>query len=139
MDPTTQHHLTLKISIGSAWADGVLEPEEKEVLSSLLTRYGETYDRELKRLLENPVPLQQTERWIAEYLQDSTEAERQQLLGAVGRMLFADRKVTEEEHMLLDDFHAMMGQIPAHAEIPQVAKAVGKFVKNAVRAIAGKQ
>ena len=137
MDPTTQQHLTLKISIGSAWADGVLEPEEREILSALFNRYGETYDRELKHLLEKPVPLQQTERWIAEYLQDSTETERQRLLGAVGRMLFADREITEEEHILLDDFHTMMGEIPAHAELPQLAKTVGKFVKNAVRTIAG--
>lgn len=138
MDISTQHHLTLKILIGSAWADGVLEPEETEALAKVLKRYGETYDRELKKLLEKPVPLQKTERWMAEYLHQSTEAERQQLLGAIGRMLFADREVTEEEHMLLDDFHTMMGNIPASIEVPALAKTVGKFVKKAVRTFTGK-
>ena len=138
MENSTQKHLALKILIGSAWADGVLEPEEQEVLDTVLQRYGETYDRELKHLLEQPVALQQTERWISQYLADATETERQALLGAIGRVLFADREVTDEEHMLLDDFHSMMGAIPAHVEVPELAKSVGNFVKKAVRTITGK-
>ncbi|MEM9566992.1 MAG: TerB family tellurite resistance protein [Cyanobacteria bacterium P01_E01_bin.34] len=132
-----QNHLALKILIGSAWADGVLEAEEQEVLTAALKRYGETYDRELKHLLESPVPLQQTERWISQYLADATETDRQALLGAIGRVLFADREVTDEEHMLLDDFHSMMGTIPAHLEMPEVAKTVGKFIKKTLRTITG--
>ena len=138
MESSTQHHLALKILIGSAWADGVLEPEEQKILTAALQRYGETYDRELKHLLEQPVSLQQTERWISQYLADATETERQALLGAIGRVLFADREVTDEEHMLLDDFHSMMGSIPAHIEVPELAKSVGNFVKKAVRTITGK-
>lgn len=137
MDTSTQNHLALKILIGSAWADGVLDPEEQEILSAALQRHGETYDRELKHLLEHPVDLQQTERWISQYLADATDTERQALLGAIGRVLFADRDISDEEHMLLDDFHSMMGTIPAHAEIPELAKTVGKFVKKAVRSITG--
>ena len=138
MDSSTQNHLALKILIGSAWADGVLEPEEQEVLAAALQRHGEAYDRELKHLLEQAVPLQQTERWISQYLANATETERQALLGAIGRVLFADREVTDEEHMLLDDFHSMMGEIPAHLEVPELAKTVGKYFKKAVRTITGK-
>ncbi|WP_017327769.1 TerB family tellurite resistance protein [Synechococcus sp. PCC 7336] len=137
MDSSAQHHLTLKILIGSAWADGVLKPEEEEYLAVLLQRYGEEYDRELKHLLAKPVSLQLTERWMTEYLYDSTAEERQQLLGAIGTMMFADRNISEEEHLLLDDFHAMMADIPAHAEAPELVKSIGRFVKSAIGKVTG--
>ena len=135
MERAAHHHLTLKILIGSAWADGVLEPEEIDFLDAILKRYGEVYDRELKHLLAKPVPLQQTERWMVEYLYNATETERQQLLGAIGNLLFSDRDIAEEEHILLDDFHAMMAEIPPHIEPPQLVKSVGSFVKSVVRKV----
>ena len=87
-------------------------------------------------MLEKPVPLQQTERWMTEYLYNSTETERQQLLGAIGNLLFSDYQVTDEEHILLDDFHAMMSDIPAHVEPPELVQSIGRFVKSAVEKVA---
>ncbi|MEO1131422.1 MAG: TerB family tellurite resistance protein [Cyanobacteria bacterium J06639_1] len=134
MDDTARHHLALKIVLGAAWADGHLEPSELKYLQILRDRYGESHDAELDRLLERPVPLEQTERWMQQYLRGTTDTERQQLLGQIGNLLFADREVDDREHTLLDDYHAMMAAIPAHAEPPEAVSKIGKAVRKAIAA-----
>lgn len=134
MDDTARHHLALKIVLGAAWADGHLEPSELAYLQTLRDRYGETHDIELDRLLERPVSSEQTERWMQQYLRDTTETERQQLLGQIGNLLFADRNVDDREHALLDDYHAMMAAIPPHVESPEAVSKIGKAVRKAIKA-----
>ncbi|MEM9155657.1 MAG: TerB family tellurite resistance protein [Cyanobacteria bacterium P01_F01_bin.33] len=135
MDDTARHHLALKIVLGAAWADGHLEPRELDYLQTLRDRYGETHDGELDRLLERPVPVEQTEKWMQQYLRDTTDTERQQLLGQIGNLLFADRKVVDVEHVLLDDYHAMMAAIPANVEPPEAVSKIGKVVRKAIKAV----
>jgi hypothetical protein len=142
MNSTVQHHLMLKILIGSAWVDGVLESHELDYLHTLLDRYGEEHNAELRKLLAKPTPIQQTEQWMAEYLYNATGTERQQLLGAMGNLLYSDRDVTASEHVLIDDFYTMTARIPAHAEPPEVVQeavhSVGQLVKNVVRKVAAR-
>ena len=117
MDVERQHKLTLKILIGSAWADRQLEPEEIQYLGTLLRRYQLDRDPELLVLLEQPVPLEQTERWMIAYLQNTTNEERLKLLADMGRILIADNVVTGREHDLLDEYHELMARIPAHPDM----------------------
>ncbi|MEN9201760.1 MAG: hypothetical protein Q6K80_00140 [Thermostichus sp. DG_1_6_bins_120] len=138
MNPTTQHQLMLKIVAGSAWADGHLEPQELAYLGSLLRRYELEHDPELQELLRQPVSIQQTELWMADYLAQATEAERMQLLGAIGNLLIADDNVSPEEHSLLDDYHSLMAGIPAQPEsAPNLVKRVGQFFRRVAKAVAG--
>jgi hypothetical protein len=136
MEPQDRHKLMLKIVIGSAWVDGHLEPPETRYLQTLLERYHLTRDSELLALLEKPVSLRQTERWMVEYLADTTDEERQRLLAAIGKLVIADDSVLPPEHALLDDYYVLMAEIPAHSEeTPTVVKTVGSFVRRALKTL----
>ncbi|NCJ05243.1 TerB family tellurite resistance protein [Synechococcales cyanobacterium C] len=136
MDTDYQHRLSVKILIGSAWADRHLEPAEARYLQSILERYHLDRDKELLALLSVQVPLQQTELWMVEYLRDATEPERRELLAKIGRLLIADEVVSDREHDLLDDYHELMAKIPPHpAETPSLAQTIGQFVRRAVKSI----
>ena len=117
MDVEHQHRLTLKILIGSAWVDQSLEPEEIQYLGTLLRRYQLDHDQELLDLLQAPISLEQTERWMIAYLQGTTNEERLKLLADIGRIVIADNVVTDSEHDLLDEYHELMAQIPAHPDV----------------------
>ncbi|NJO48789.1 MAG: TerB family tellurite resistance protein [Leptolyngbyaceae cyanobacterium RM2_2_4] len=79
--------------LGSAWVDGRLDPGEMTYLNRLLEREGLSHDAYLKNLLETPVSRAQTEVWMAQYLLQSNEAERQALLGSIGNVLMADDQI----------------------------------------------
>jgi uncharacterized tellurite resistance protein B-like protein len=138
MNPTTQNQLMLKIVAGSAWADGHLEPQELAYLGSLLRRYGLEHDTELRELIQEPIPMEQTERWMADYLAQASETERMQLLGAIGNLMIADDTVSPEEHTLLDDYYTLMAGIPARPEAaPNLVKGVGQFFRRMAKAVRG--
>jgi len=116
MDVESQRQQILRIAIGSAWADRHLEPGEIEYLQKLLQRYHLSHSSEMQALLKTPVPLEQTERWIVEYLSDTSETERLKLLAAIGNVLIADNEVSEIDHNLLDEYHTWIAKIPPHPE-----------------------
>lgn len=136
MDSQYQHQLMLKIIIGAAWVDGHLEGTEVQYLQTLLERYQLTHAPDIMALLEKPVPLRQTERWMVEYLADNTEIERQKLLAAIGKLVIVDDNVMPQEHNLLDDYYTLMAEIPARSEeTPTLVASVGKFVRQAIRSL----
>lgn len=136
MDARTQHQRLLRIAIGSAWADSHLELGEVEYLQTLLQRYQLAQNSELLALLQTPVPFEQTERWIVEYLSDTTETDRLKLLAAIGNVLIADNVVSEADHDLLDEYHTLMANIPPHPESSStVVQTVGKYVRKVIRSV----
>lgn len=143
MDSAHHHHLMLKILIGSAWVDQHLEPEEIVYLNQILSRYHQSHDPELQSLLSHPVTLRQTEQWLADYLKDSPDSERLKLLAAIGNLLISDDQVSDTEHDLLDDFHALMASIPSPPEplpnlaehAPKLLQQLGKFFRRVMSAV----
>lgn len=126
----------LKIAIGSAWADRHLEPGEVEYLQTLFQRYHLSHSSQMQALLETPVPLEQTERWIVEYLSDTTEAERLKLLANIGNVLIADDDVSETDHDLLDEYYTLMAEIPPHPEAtPTLVQTIGQFARKVIRSV----
>jgi hypothetical protein len=134
LDKARQKQL-MQIVIGSAWVDGQIEPRESAYLTKLLEHYRLTQDQELQRSLTNAVPMQQTEKWMREYLFGTTEADRQRALVAIAKLVMIDDDVTDTEHQLLDDYYEMMAQFPALPDIAHVVKTVGNFVKRAAEVI----
>lgn len=131
-----QTQLLMKIIIGAAWIDHHLEPAEVGYLNQLLERHRLTHRPELKSLLDTPVPPQQTERWMVEYLQQTTELDRQKALAAIAKMLIADDTVSDSEHDLLDDFYLMMERIPPQPEaLTQLVETVGQFARKVMRTV----
>ncbi|MGB8699605.1 MAG: TerB family tellurite resistance protein [Thermosynechococcaceae cyanobacterium] len=131
--------LMLKILIGSAWADRHVEPEEVAYLGNVLLRFHLDHDAELQALLRSPVPIEQTELWLIDYLKDASDTERLKLLAAIGNLLMSDHVVSSIEHDLLDEFHDLMNRIPPTPEpesphyvsaiAPTLAQRVGQFFR----------
>ncbi|MEN9204738.1 MAG: hypothetical protein Q6J68_07030 [Thermostichales cyanobacterium SZTDM-1c_bins_54] len=124
-----QEELMLKVIIGAAWADQDLAPQEITALQGWLERLQQHRNRQLLALLREPIPLQQTETWLLQYLQGATYEERLRLLGAIGNLIIADRRVTDSEHQLLDDYHALMAAIPP-APDPVLPENLRSFVQH---------
>ena len=145
MDLAHHHHLMLKILIGSAWIDQHLVPAEVNYLNRLLQRYHLEHDPELQVLLRTPIAPAQTEQWLIAYLKDSSDTERLKLLAAIGNLLISDEEVSAIEHDLLDEFHRLLAQIPAHPDppphitdlAPNIVQQVGKFFRHVLTAIQG--
>ncbi len=140
MDQSQKQKLMTKILVGSAWIDRKLEPAEKDYLQTVLDRYGLGKDAELSAMLHQPTPVSTTEKWLVQYLKDSSSEERMQLLANIGKVLIADDTVSDIEHDLLDEYHELMARIPAKEtesgrrdvslteEIGQAARHIGSFV-----------
>jgi hypothetical protein len=130
-----RHRQLMQIVIGSAWVDGQMEPREAAYLAKLLEHYRLTQDQDLQRSLTSAVPMQQTEKWMREYLFGTTEAERQRALVAIAKLVIIDDNVSDTEHQLLDDYYEMMAQFPPLPDIAPAVRTVGKFVKRAAEVI----
>ena len=135
MNTEEQHRLLLKIVIGAAWVDHRLEPSEVEYFQQLLQRYHLHLNSELQPLLQQPVPIEQTERWIVQYLRDSADIDRQRLLSAIASVLIADENVSDIEHDLIDEYYELMARIPPPPESNPIAPVLGRFVKRIVRSV----
>ncbi len=136
IEPQPHLRQMLAIIIGAAWVDGVLQTEESAYLQALLSQYHLQQDPELSSLLASPVPLNVTERLIANYLTTSTAAERQKLLVDLGTLLIADDVVSPQEHQLLDDYYDLMAEIPALPEPgPALASTIGQHIRKGLRTI----
>lgn len=134
---TEHQRLTLQILIGSAWVDHTLSEPEVTYLKQVLDRYHLTQDNELQALLQEPVPAQQTERWIVEFLRQTNQEERLKLLAAIGNLLIADDVVSEIEHDLLDEYHDLMAQIPDDPHhITNLVRNIGSYVNKALQTLA---
>lgn len=133
---TELQRLTLQILIGSAWIDHHLSDPEVAHLQKTLSRYHLSQDPELQSLLQAPVPSAQTERWMVEFLKNTHQEERLQLLAAIGNLLISDEVVSDVEHDLIDEYHDLMARIPDEpAYVPNLVKNIGHYVKKALRTI----
>ncbi|MBD2103543.1 TerB family tellurite resistance protein [Leptolyngbya sp. FACHB-261] len=136
MEPDPQQRLLLKIVLGSAWIDGALQPAELTYLQTLLQRYGESYNRELKELTQQRVSRTETEAWIVEYLNDTGEEGRRKLLAEIANTLFADERISDLERELLDEYHTMMSLIPnqeqEHHFAQNILEPIGRFLKKVI-------
>ena len=94
----------IKILIGTAWIDGVIQPEEREYLHRIATNYQVENDPELKSLLSElkPVQAQECYIWLENYLGDNhQEEDYQELLEALSGIIYSDGDVQVQEAKLL--------------------------------------
>jgi len=133
---TEYQRLTLQILIGSAWVDHQLSEPEVTYLKEVLARYHLSHDPELQTLLQAPVPLQQTERWIFEYFKKHDQEERLKLLATIGNLLIADDVVSDVEHDLLDEYHDLMARTTNQRDhLGTLVKNIGSYVNKALKTL----
>ncbi len=94
----------VKILIGAAWIDGVIQPEERQYLREIAQAKGVATDPEIKPWLYELVPVQPKEcyNWVQEYLGDRPSVEDcVSLIEAISGLIYSDGDVAIEEARLL--------------------------------------
>jgi hypothetical protein len=94
----------VKILIGAAWIDGVIQPEERQYLREIAQAKGVATDPEIKPWLYELVPVQPKEcyGWVQEYLGDRPSIEDcVSLVEAISGLIYSDGDVAIEEARLL--------------------------------------
>jgi uncharacterized tellurite resistance protein B-like protein len=136
MNDSTKTKQLLKILVGVAWIDGVIQSEEREYLHKKAQEYGLSDDPELKSLLSELKPVQPQEcyQWLEEYLGSHPNTEAyQSLLEAMGAMIYSDGDVQTSEAQLLTKIQLLD---PAN-DLPQsgfdkLLKSIQKVYRKAV-------
>ncbi|MFM7575130.1 MAG: TerB family tellurite resistance protein [Snowella sp.] len=104
MNKNTKTKQLIKILIGAAWIDGVIQTEEREYLRRIATAYQVENDPDLKPFLSElkPVQAQECYRWLTDYLgENHQEEDYQELLEALSGLIYSDGDVEVQEARLL--------------------------------------
>ncbi|MUG96803.1 TerB family tellurite resistance protein [Scytonema sp. UIC 10036] len=94
----------VKILIGAAWIDGRIQPEERQYLRKVAQEKGVADEPEIQPWLYELVSVQpeQFYEWLKEYLgEHPTQEECQNLIEAIGGLIYSDGEVATEEAKLL--------------------------------------
>ncbi|MEM1169552.1 MAG: carotenoid oxygenase family protein [Cyanobacteria bacterium P01_H01_bin.35] len=92
----------LKVLIGIAWIDGVLEPAEEKYIKQIAINKKLTDNDEIEALLNQPVPVEQCYEWLQEYLgKNPTHEKYQELYENISSLISSDNKVDTQEAELL--------------------------------------
>jgi carotenoid cleavage dioxygenase len=95
----------LKLLIGVAWIDGVLEPGEQEFLRRVANERGLADEPEIKSLLSENKPVQpeQCYSWLQAYLGDyPSDTDFQELYGALNALAYSDGRLDAKEKEYLN-------------------------------------
>lgn len=95
----------LKILIGAAWIDGVIEPEERRYLHRVATELDLPDDPEITALLSEikQVTAPECYQWIDEYTTDNSNIQDyQDLLEKISGLIYSDGYVDVRETQLIE-------------------------------------
>jgi uncharacterized tellurite resistance protein B-like protein len=104
MDKKTKTKQLLKILIGAAWIDGMVQPEERQFLLKMAKDHGIADDPEIKPLLFELKDVKPAEcyAWLESYLGNSpSQTDYQELFVAMSALIYSDGDVHTEEAKLL--------------------------------------
>lgn len=95
----------IKILIGAAWIDGVIQPEERAYLRRVARDFQLAEDPEIKPLLSELKPVQPVEcyQWLEEYFGENHSAEEYHLLlEKISALVYSDGYVDVREAKLIE-------------------------------------
>jgi hypothetical protein len=103
MDTQPQAQLLMKILIGVAWLDGVIQPEERQYLSKVAHTHHLDHDTGVEPLLTGRITVTQAEceQWIQDYLGDRSIHDDNLLIEAISGLIYSDGDVAIAEAKLL--------------------------------------
>jgi uncharacterized tellurite resistance protein B-like protein len=110
--------LLMKISIGAAWIDGVIQPEERQLLRKIAADNQLNEDLEIQKLLSEIVAVraEQCYQWLEQYLgENPTDRDYQTLLDQISALIYSDGDVDTREAKLL----AKLQLADPQKELPQ--------------------
>jgi uncharacterized tellurite resistance protein B-like protein len=124
----------VKILIGAAWIDGVIQPEERQYLRQIAQEKGIAHDPDIKPWLYELVQVKPDEfyKWVHEYLGDRPSNEEcESLLQAISGLIYSDGEVATEEAKLLNKLMRIQNdsnQPIANTVLRQVQKLYRRWV-----------
>ncbi len=95
----------LKILIGAAWIDGVIQPEERKYLRRVAQDFDLADDPEIQPLLSELKPIQPVEcyQWLEDYLGENHSFEDYlELLEKISGLIYSDGSVDIRETKLIE-------------------------------------
>lgn len=126
----------LKILVGVAWIDGLIQPEERAYLHKKAQEYGLADDSDLKSLLSELKPVQPQEcyQWLEEYLGGHPKLDDyQRLLEAMGAMIYSDGDVQTSEAQLLTKIQLLdPAHDTPHSAFDKLLKTIQKIYRKAL-------
>lgn len=95
----------LKIMIGAAWIDGIIQPEEREYLHRIATEFQLADDPEIKPFLSELKPVEPVEcyQWLEDYLGENHSSDDYlELLEKISGVIYSDGYVDIREAKLIE-------------------------------------
>ena len=125
----------LKILIGAAWIDGIIQPEERRYLHQVAEEQNLSQDPEIKPLLQGFVTVKpdQCYDWVRQYLGNRPSAEDcQNLIEATSALIYSDGEVAVEEAKFLSRIQLLTPEQGAGPEPLQktALRAIRKLYQN---------
>lgn len=136
MNPRNKNQQLLKILVGAAWIDGIIQVEERDYLRQVAEKHGVADDPELKNLLSElkPVTPSQCYSWLEEYLGDNpTTSDYQELLETLSALIYSDGDVQMQEAQLLTKLQLLdPTQESSKSAFDKLLKSIQKLYRKAV-------
>jgi uncharacterized tellurite resistance protein B-like protein len=126
----------LKILIGAAWIDGVIQAEERNYLHRMAANNNLADDPEIKILLSEIKPVQPAEcyKWLENYLGNNpTQNDYQGLLEAISGLIYSDGDVETREAKLLAKVQLLdPSQESSKSAFDKILKTIQKLYRQAI-------
>lgn len=128
----------MKILIGAAWLDGVIQPSEREYLHRMAQENAIADDAEIQRFLSELKPIKPAEcyGWLEEYLgKNPSEEDYLKLLESLSGLIYSDGEVQTQEAMLLDKLQLLdpAAKEPNKSAFDKLLHIIQKLYRKAVR------
>jgi uncharacterized tellurite resistance protein B-like protein len=113
----------LKVLIGAAWADGQIQPEELPALKQAVVELDLVEHPEIRAWIRSPSSPEDYRRCLSNYLAlHPTQAERQELLNLVTKVIYSDDEVSVEEAYILDEMRTLLNDLEVDDHIPRLGE-----------------
>ena len=125
----------IKILIGVAWIDGVMQPEEREYLDKKVTKYELQDDTEIRSLLSGmkPTTPQDCYQWVEGYLgTNPTIEDYQSLLESISALIYSDGDIDLREAKLLTRIQNLDPNNSDNSIIDQMLNTIRKVYHKAI-------
>ena len=128
-----------KILVGTAWIDGIIEPEERAYLRQVAQELQLTQDSEIKILLSELKTVQPTEcyLWLEEYLIQYPDVDDYfDLLERVGGIVYGNGDVDIRETKLLEKIQSFDPSKRTYKLIPEwILRRIRRFYQKLIKEI----
>ena len=127
----------LKILIGAAWIDGIIQPEERAYLHRVAKDFKLAEDPEIRPLLLELRPIQPTEcyQWLEEYFGDNPSKEDyRDLLEKISGLVYSDGYIDIREAKLIEAIQSCDPNNPEcrNSILDKILRKIQKLYKAAV-------